>query len=107
MQRNQEEKYTQKYKMKGASSRNLNKPDDPSAPKNRASKDKSRLLLNEDGELTEVHPLSRATSSWSTGLYSSVLSIAVRRSPEDREYAIWQARAVTSASRSDVKEANS
>lgn len=76
-------KPTKTSRKKSSSSRSLNKPDDPSVAKKRVFKDQSRLLPNEDGELTKVHPLSRATSSWSAGLYSCVLSAAIKRSPED------------------------
>ncbi|ORY97972.1 hypothetical protein BCR43DRAFT_490657, partial [Syncephalastrum racemosum] len=50
--------------------------------------------------------MSRATSTWTAGLASSVLSAAHRRHPEDVDLAVSQARAITSAVRAEVDTAN-
>ncbi|ORY96224.1 hypothetical protein BCR43DRAFT_491293, partial [Syncephalastrum racemosum] len=50
--------------------------------------------------------MSRATSTWTAGLASSVLSAAHRRHPEDVDLAVFQARAITSAVRAEVDTAN-
>ncbi|ORZ04028.1 hypothetical protein BCR43DRAFT_559548 [Syncephalastrum racemosum] len=102
-----QKKASQEKRERGSSSRSLNTPDDPDVAKPRSYKSTSKNLpLGPDGELVAVHPMSRATSTWTAGLASSVLSAAHRRHPEDVDLAVSQARAITSAVRAEVDTAN-
>ncbi|ORY93728.1 hypothetical protein BCR43DRAFT_551386 [Syncephalastrum racemosum] len=100
-------KASQEKRERGSSSRILNIPDDPDVAKLRNYKSTSKnLSLGPDGELVAVHPMSRATSTWTAGLASSVLSAAHRRHPEYVDLAVSQARAITSAVRGEVDTTN-
>lgn len=96
-----------KKRAQGTASRDINKPDDPSTIKKRQYKDLSKdLPFGENGALIKIHPKSRAISTWSAGLYSSVLSSASDRHRDNEDLAVAQARFITGSMRQEVTQAN-